>query len=457
VKATSTTAVRVEAGGTGVVGHVGLHALGRFADRLGLPDALSSAVSRRSHVPPVHDRGKVLVQAMLMLAGGGECCSDIEQLREEEALFGPVPSDTTFYRMMTDEIGEKTLVGLKKEMASVRRRVFDHAEATSGSTPVVLDIDATLVTVHSENKEGAAPNYKGGFGYHPMLCFADATGEALSGMLRPGNAGANNAKDHLQVLDEATAQLPKNVAVGHHDGDDPRAVRRKVAVRADSAGATKEFLEGCRRRNVTFSVVARSNREITTAIGAIYSDKKRWKPARRQDGTLRKGAAVAEITDLVDLSGFPAGTRLIVRREPLHPGAQQTLFHCPTYRFWGHYTDEKGKPVKRDLYMRAHAHCEDHIERLQNAGLLRMPFKSFEANKAWFALVCFGADLVRWFQLLVTDGSLRAAEPKTLRWYLWHVPARLVYSGRRVTVRILDGCPAADDLLEAHRRIAMLT
>jgi hypothetical protein len=160
---------------------------------------------------------------------------------------------------------------------------------------------------------------------------------------------------------------------------------------------------------------------------------------------------------LVDLSRFPPGTRLVVRREPLHPGAQQTLFECPTYRFWGHYTDEQGTPVKRDVYMRAHAHCEDHIERLQNAGSTRLPFTSLAANRAWFTLVCFGADLVRWFQLLVTDGWLRAAEPKALRWYIWHAPARIVRSGRRVSVRILDGCPAADDLLEAYRRIALLT
>jgi hypothetical protein len=342
-------------------------------------------------------------------------------------------------------------------MASVRQRVWDHTGATDGKAPVVLDIDATLVTVHSENKEGAAPNYKGGYGLHPMLCFADATGEALAGIQRPGNAGANNAADHLQVLDEAIAQLPGKVAAGHQEGDDASAGCSKVAVRADSAGATKEFLAGCRRRNVTFSVAARSNSQITAAIGAVYFDESRWRPARCQDGRLRKGAAVAEITDLVDLSSFPVGTRLIIRREPLHPGAQQTLFRCPTYRFWGHYTDEKGTPVKRDLYMRAHAHVEDHIERLKNAGLLRMPFRSLEANKAWLALVCFGADLVRWFQLLVTDGAMRAAEPKTLRWHLWHVPARLVCSGRQVLVRILERCPAADDLLEAYRRIAMLT
>jgi Transposase DDE domain group 1 len=382
--------------------------------------------------------------------------TDIEQLRAEEELFGPVPSDSTLYRTMR-ELGPGTVAAMKRQMAEVRQRVWKAAGLADGKAPVVLDIDATLVPVHSEKKEGAAPNYKGGFGFHPMLCFADAIGEALSGMLRPGNAGANDAGDHLQVLDEAIAQLPGKVAVGHRAGDDPKTVRRKLAMRADSAGSSKEFLFGCRARNVTFSVVARSNAQITRAIGTIYSDDKAWRPALRPNGKVRKGAAVAEITHHLDLSRFPAGTRLIVRREPLHPGAQQTLFPNPAFRFWGFYTDEKGSPVTRDLYMRAHAHVEDNIERLQNAGLLRMPFKKFAANEAWFAHVLFAADLVRWFQLLCTDGPLRTAEPKTLRYQLWHVPARLVHSGRQVVIRILDGCPAADDLLQAYRRIALLT
>ncbi len=73
-----------------------------------------------------------------------------------------------------------------------------------------MDIDASLVEIHSENKTGTAPTYKGGFGFGPMFCFADATGEALAAILRPGNAGANSIADHLTVLDAAVAQLPKD-------------------------------------------------------------------------------------------------------------------------------------------------------------------------------------------------------------------------------------------------------
>lgn len=166
---------------------------------------------------------------------------------------------------------------------------------------------------------------------------------------------------------------------------------------------------------------------------------------------------MAEVTDLVDLSKWPDGTRLIIRREPLHPGAQQSLFPSLEYRYWGHYTDQKGSAVERDRFMRAHAHVEDNIERLKESGLLRYPFCDLEANRAWLAEVCFAADLVRWFQILCLTGGLAKAEPKALRWRIWHAPARMVRSGRQTIVRILGGWPDSKAIVRAHRRIALIT
>jgi len=207
VNATSTVSVRVEGGGEQVVAHVGLHALGSFADRLSLGEELSAAVAAGGDQRLLgHDRGKVLTQVMLMLAGGGECCGDIEYLRAQPGLFGPVPSDSTVWRTF-GRIDEATLAYLAQAMAAVRSQVWSRSAATTGVDPVALDIDASLVEIHSENKEGTAPSYKGGYGFHPMFCFADATGEALAGRLRPGNAAANSIDDHLAVADEAIAQL----------------------------------------------------------------------------------------------------------------------------------------------------------------------------------------------------------------------------------------------------------
>jgi hypothetical protein len=456
VNGISASHVIVEPGGTGVVAHVGLHALGCFADRLGLGDSLSARIPLTGERLPIHDRGKVLVHSALMLAGGGESCADIEHLRLQSDLFGSVPSDSTVFRTF-HEIGSMTRAGIAEAMAEMRAKVWSRSPVTNGSSPVVLDIDASLVEIHTDGKEGAAPTYKGGFGFHPMFCFADATGEVLSGVLRPGNAGANTVSDHLDVLDAAIAQLPASIATGHQRGDDAAATNRTVVVRADSAGCTEGFLAGCRARNVNFFVTARSNPQVTAAVLDAIGIETVWEPARTQGGEPRVGAAVCELTSLITDDKLPEGTRLIVRREPLHPGAQRSLFPSLDFRYWGFYTDADGSPVELDTTMRAHAHVERHIQRLKDSGLCRMPFTSFEANATWMMAVAMSADLVRWFQLLCLDGHWVDARPKAMRWGIFHAPGRLVRRSRQRVVRIIEGWPGTDALLEAYKRIALIT
>lgn len=454
MNANSTSAVVVEGSGDGVVAHVGLHCLGAFGDRLRLGETLSGVIPWAGERAPVHDRGKVLTQAMLMLAGGGEACTDIEKLRVQDSLFGSVPSDSTLYRTIT-ALDDSTRRGLWDAMAQVRAKVWSRAGAVSGNAEVVLDIDASLHEIHSENKHGTGPHYKGGFGFHPLYCFADATGETLAALLRPGNAGANTIADHVAVLDQAIAGLPSGIAAGHRDGDDPALVLRPVRVRTDSAGCT-DFVARCRDRNIGFSVVARSNRAIHTAISRVRFDDDRWEPALTQTGEIREGAEVAELTDLVDLSGWPQGTRLIVRREPLHPGAQGSLFPSLQFRYWGHYTDTNLDAVDADVDMRAHAHVEDNIRRLKDSGAARFPFCDLDANRAWLDLVCFADALVRWFQHICCSGTLAVAEPKAMRWAFWHTPARIVRRSRRRIVRIINGWPTTDEILAAYQQIRLL-
>jgi hypothetical protein len=228
-------------------------------------------------------------------------------------------------------------------------------------------------------------------------------------------------------------------------------------VRADSAGCTEGFLAGCRARNVNFFVTARSNPQVTAAVLDAIGIETVWEPARTQGGELRQGAAVCELTSLITDDKLPAGTRLIVRREPLHPGAQRSLFPSLDFRYWGFYTDAEGTPVELDATMRAHAHVERHIQRLKDSGLCRMPFTSFEANATWMMAVAMSADLVRWFQLLCFDGSWVDARPKAMRWGIFHAPGRLIRRSRQRVVRIIDGWPGTDALLEAYKRIALIT
>ena len=452
----SASHVIVEPGGTGVVAHVGLHALGSFADRLGLGDSLSARIPLTGERLPIHDRGKVLVHTALMLAGGGESCADIEHLRLQSDLFGSVPSDSTVFRTF-HEIDTTTRTGIAEAMAELRAKVWCRSSVTTSSSPVILDIDASLVEIHTDGKQHAAPTYKGGFGFHPMFCFADATGEVLSGVLRPGNAGANTVSDHLEVLDQAIAQLPATIAAGHRSGDDATTTKRTVVVRADSAGCTEGFLAGCRARNVSFFVTARSNPQVTAAVLDAIGVETVWEPALTQGGESRPGAAVCELTSLITDEKLPVGTRLIVRREPLHPGAQRSLFPSLDFRYWGFYTDADGSPVELDATMRSHAHVERHIQRLKDSGLCRMPFTSFEANATWMMTVAMSADLVRWFQLLCFDGPWVDARPKAMRWGIFHAPGRLIHRSRQRVVRIIDGWPGTDALLEAYRRIPLIT
>jgi hypothetical protein len=446
----------VEPGGAGVVAHVGLHALGSFADRLGLGGALSSRIPWSGNGVPIHDRGKVLVQMALTLAGGGESCLDIEHLRIGTDLFGSVPSDTTVARTF-HEIDASTRAAITEAMAEMRAEVWSRSSATTGTDAVLLDIDASLVDIHSEGKEQTAPTFKGGFGFHPLFCFADQTGETVAALLRPGNAGSNTVADHVTVLDAAVAQLPSDIAAGHRDGDASDLVQRDVIIRADSAGCTEEFLAACRARNVGFYVSARSNAQVTAAIMDAIGIEEVWLPALAQDGEAKAGSAVAELTSLIDGKKLPTGTRLVIRREPLHPGAQRSLFPSLDHRFWGFYTDQDGDPRDLDVTMRAHAHVESHIQRLKDSGLCRFPFVSFEANSNWLMTVALAADLVRWFQLLCFDGTWSDARPKALRWGIFHAPGRLVHRARQRVVRIIDGWPTTQVLLDAYQRIALIT
>jgi len=146
-----------------------------------------------------------------------------------------------------------------------------------------------------------------------------------------------------------------------------------------------------------------------------------------------------------------------VRREPLHPGAQRSLIPSLEFRYWGFWTDQAGDPRELDATMRAHAHVENHIQRLKESGLSSMPFTRFAANAAWLFAVRLSSDLVRWFQLLCCSGRWKNARPKTMRWGFFHAPGRLVRRSRQLVVRVIDGWPATSVLTDAYQRMALIT
>jgi hypothetical protein len=432
--------VRVMGGDTSTVGHVGVHMLGELADRIGLTTALSNAVIPTGERLPLHDRGRLLVHAAVMLASGGVCVADVGVCRNQPELFGDVASDATFWRTF-NSIDAAALARLRAARA-VARAVVWRRIAAPDTDQVIIDVDATLIEIHSENKQGATAHYKRGFGFHPMLAFS-SDGQALAGILRPGNAAANSGADQLAVVDLALAQLPPC--------SDGRA--RRVLVRADTAGDVATFIDGLRDRDVEFSIGARVADYLTEAIRAVPDDE--WEPAINCDGKPRKGAHIA----VLDTSSerWPTGTRAIVRREHPHPGAQLRLWDHAGWRHQVVITNSPGKAHMLELRHRQHAEMENHIRNLKACGAERLPFTRFAANQAWFETVLAAADLLRYAQILVLEGDLARAEPKTVRYRVLHAPGRLVRSARQVLLRINDSWPWAAGLLGAYQRLRLIT
>jgi hypothetical protein len=321
--------VEVTADGAGLVSHAGTALLAQVADKVGLTSALSLRLAGLKQRRRGHDPGRVIRDLAVMLADGGESVSDLGGQRDQGALFGPVASDSTAFRTV-DRIASTPgmLDALRGAHARARARLW---KLDGAPTQLRIDVDATLITAHSE-KEKAAGNYKGGYGFHPMQAYLDETREALGGVLRPGNAGSNTAEDHKAVVDLALAQIPVEYIA-----------ELDILVRADSAGATHGFLDYCREGNLRFSVGYELTEQVRTAILQIPEDA--WVPALDQDGSERKNGEVCEITDMVDLSTWPEETRLIVRRERPHPGAQLSFTDHDGYRFQAILTDQTDQTI----------------------------------------------------------------------------------------------------------------
>lgn len=437
--------LRVTLGDHQVVSLAGLHLVGEVAETAGLATALSEAVTSPAGG---HDRGRLLTQVALMLAGGGRCVADMDALRDQPDVFGEVASSPTVWRTFSAIDG-----GMLEEIR--RARAAARARAWSARRPpktVILDVDASLLEIHSERKQGTASHFKGGFGFHPMLCFADHSGEPLAGILRPGNATANSGADQLAVVDLAIDQLPADVQAGHRPGDDRSLATHKIVVRADSAGAVSAFVAGLVARNIEFSITARVNPQLDVAIAAV--PRRAWRAALGGDGQPRTGAQIAELDMIV--AGWPDGTRAIVRRERPHPGAQLKLWDRDGYRHQVLLTNSRGDAARLELRHRRHGHVENRIKNLKDTGIERMPFTSFAANAAWFEMCLVAADLLAWTQRICFTGELARCEPRTLRYRILHVAARIIRSARRVELRLPALWPWSQQLLRSYTRLDTL-
>jgi hypothetical protein len=432
--------VEVTPDGEGLVSHAGAALLGEAADRLGLTRALSRGLAGMRERRGGHDPGRVVRDLAVMLADGGDCLSDLRAVRDQEPLFGKVASNATAFRVIDAIAADPQLLGALRAARARARENAWNAGAAPGQ--IIVDIDATLITAHSE-KDGAAGTFKGGFGFHPLLGYLDETREALAGVLRPGNAGANTASDHVDVVELALEQLPRDVVE-----------LAQIVVRTDSAAATHELTDELRAARINFLMGFDLTDTVRRAILSVPESA--WRPAIGQDGETREGAWVAEITDALDLAGWPERCRVIVRRERPHPGAQLSFSDHDGHRFLATLTDLDGDAIELECLHRARANSEDRIRNAKQTGLENLPFRDFDHNAVWVEISLIAQDLIAWTQLLALDGELAVCEPQTLRYRLLHTAARLTFHARQATLRLQRTWPWAHALATGFARLAAL-
>jgi hypothetical protein len=214
-------------------------------------------------------------------------------------------------------------------------------------------------------------------------------------------------------------------------------------------------------------------------------------PAIEADGSTRDGAEVADLTDLVDLSSWPAGTRLIVRRERAHPGAQLSLFDdIEGRRHTAHITNtgtttnntdgtttseddtttsddtpDRGNTASRrgaapilELDHRQRGAAEDVIRDLKACGYDNWPSDDIVNNQTWAQLCAMAHNLLSRAQRLTLTTPYQQATPKTIRQRLLHVAGRITPSGRVLhldqnwpwTPTLLAGIEQTETLTSRH-------
>jgi hypothetical protein len=429
-------------------------------------------VFARLECSPVWDRGVVLVNLAVAIVLGATSMRQITLLAHQALVFGDPPSDSTVRRTL-EPIGADPalLVRIAKARAKVRAHVWKLIEATETGFPwlrvdgkvltgwVVIDIDATIVLAHSA-KEGASATFKKTWGFHPLAAWCANTQESLAMLLRRGSAGSNTAADHLEVLAAAIAQIP--------------AWRRaKLLIRIDGAGATHDLLErldglNTTRRTVRYTVGWKITNVDEAAIAALPEAV--WEPGLNQDGSLHAHAAVADLTGVNQRAGAWK-TRLVVRRVKPSGRHKATLTDLEKRTGWKYSIiatnfgprGMRGVPGSHhpqfiDVLHRSHATVEDRVRTNKAMGLRNLPSKTWTVNVGWVLAANLAADLDAWTRLLGLhdDAELARAEPQTMRYCVWHLPARLVSHARRRILKISETWPWKNAFLTCWQRLCAL-
>jgi hypothetical protein len=466
-------ALKVTATGKGLIGHAGAILLRKASDQAGLTAHLSGALAERDR-SPVLDRGVVLVLMAAAIALGATSMSDIGLLEHLAPLTGDAPSGSTARRALDQAGSPRALDRIARARARARAHAWKLIEATPAGFPwpevagkaltgwMVIDMDATLITAHSD-KEGAAPTWKKGYGFHPLAAWLANTRECLAMLLRPGNAGSNTFADHKEVLAAALRQVPARL-------------RRRLLVRIDGAGASHDLIEhllamSSPQWKVHFTCGWAITEADEAAIMAIPASA--WKPGIAQDGTPEQDKDVAEITGLMARAGnWPGGLRWIARRVKPSRRHKKNLTAYEKKTGWKYSitctsipdAGIPGVPGSHhaqfiDVLHRDHATVEtDGVRTAKSMGLRALPSKSWQVNAGWVIAANIAADLTAWTRLLGhhDDPGLRDAEPDTLRYRIWHLPARLARHARQRVLALSPDWPWTQAFITCWNRLCAL-
>jgi hypothetical protein len=459
----------VSGSGKNLVGHAGAVLLRACADRTGLTGALSE-VMPSSSAAGWWDRGVTMVGTAVAIVLGAVNMSDVERLwAQQAAVFGAPASDSTIGRTLA-AVDDDLLAKVARARARVRRHVWNLLVLRPCGFPwlvvagkrlagwIVIDIDATLITAHSD-KAGAAVTFKKTFGHHPLAAWCANTSESLAMLLREGNAGSNTVADHIRVLTQALAQIPGSSAA-------------KILVRIDGAGATHDLLEHLQalnttRRTVRYSVGWKMTDADENAIARLPASA--WSASIGQDATVQDDCHVAELTGLSTRGGWPERQRLLVRRSrparrhhkkltdfERKTGWRYQIIATDIGRMWG--IAGSHQPQWLDALHRAHAGVEDRVRTNKAMGLGKLPSSAWSANCGWVLAANLAADLDAWTRLLGLhdQDDLADAEPGTLRYRLLHLPAKLTRHARRRWLTISRDWPWREAFLACWSRLTTL-
>jgi hypothetical protein len=466
-------ALKVTAEGTGLVGHAGAILLRKTADQAGLTGQLSTALSKKGTSPAL-DRGTVLVSLAAAIALGATSMSDIALLAHLAPVLGDAPSGPTVRRALDLAGTAAMLERIARARAKARAHAWTLIEKTPAGFPwpqiagktlagwLAIDMDATLVTASSD-KEGAAPTWKKGYGFHPLGAWAANTRECLAMLLRPGNAGSNTFTDHKEVLTAALRQVPARF-------------RNRILVRVDGAGASHDLIGhllslSSPRKTVLFTCGWMITAADEDAIRQVPAGA--WQPGTCQDGTAEDDKDVAEITGLMSRAGnWPAGLRWIARRVKPSRRHMRNLTDYEKAAGWKYSitctnipdagiagVPGSHHPQYLDTVHRQHAVVETGGVRTAKAmGLRNLPSKTWQVNQGWVIAANIAADLAAWTRLLghYDDPDLRDADPDTLRYRIWHIPARLARHARQRTLAISPDWPWKEAFLTCWHRLCVL-